>query len=96
MCDKIPTTSTETKGFRGNIMFASVDQLNFQRTTRKDDLVSLAYMFIYHANDQSLPFYEESSGTPIENLMENVKYKTTYSLTKMARLIGNGQIIKFC
>ena len=32
--------------FKGNLMFASINQLEFKKPTRKDDLVSLAYMLI--------------------------------------------------
>ena len=38
------------KKFRGNLRYASADQLDFKSTSRKDDLVSLCYMLVYLAN----------------------------------------------
>ena len=38
------------KVFRGNIMFASPNQLNFRSTSRRDDLISLVYLTIYMLN----------------------------------------------
>ena len=38
------------KVFRGNIMFASPNQLNFRATSRRDDLISLVYLIIYMVN----------------------------------------------
>jgi serine/threonine protein kinase len=36
--------------FRGNIIFATFNQMAFKRTSRKDDLVSLCYMLVYLFN----------------------------------------------
>ena len=43
--------------FEGNIFFASSKQLSFERTSRKDDLISLAYLLIYLLNNQDLPMF---------------------------------------
>lgn len=40
--------------FTGNIHFASVRQMNFFATSRKDDLVSLFYLLIFMLNNQCL------------------------------------------
>ena len=37
--------------FKGNIMFATVRQLEFKKPSRKDDLLSLGYMLIYLFNN---------------------------------------------
>ena len=42
------------KVFRGNIMFASPNQLNFRATSRRDDLISLVYLIIYMLNQGEL------------------------------------------
>jgi hypothetical protein len=34
----------DTEVFQGNLIFSSLNQLNFQSTSRRDDLISLAYM----------------------------------------------------
>ena len=42
------------KVFRGNIMFASPNQLNFKSTSRRDDLISLVYLMVYILNKGDL------------------------------------------
>lgn len=42
------------KIFRGNIMFASPNQLNFRSTSRRDDLISLVYLIVYMLNKGDL------------------------------------------
>lgn len=49
----------EESYFQGNLLFASLDKLNFKKATRKDDLVSLAYMMMWYVNNQELPFATE-------------------------------------
>jgi len=39
--------------FLGNLLFASPDQMNFYKTSRKDDIQSLFYMVIYLLNNQA-------------------------------------------
>ena len=41
--------------FRGNIMFSSHSQLQFNKTSRKDDLISLCYFMLYFLNEGRLP-----------------------------------------
>jgi serine/threonine protein kinase len=41
--------------FRGNILFCSLDQMEFKVTSRKDDLISLIYMLLFILNDFALP-----------------------------------------
>jgi hypothetical protein len=48
--------STETVDtFQGNMLFASVDQLEFKRTTRRDDLISLSYLMLFLLNNCEFP-----------------------------------------
>ena len=49
----IPKEEVET--FRGNMIFASLNQLNFKVTSRRDDLISLCYLLIYMLNRANLP-----------------------------------------
>ena len=44
----------EIDHFRGNMMFASVNQLKFLTTSRVDDLMSLCYMLVYLLNNKNL------------------------------------------
>ena len=48
-------------------MFASVEQMNFKETSRRDDLASLAYMMLYLMNDSNLPGLEGEALQSIEN-----------------------------
>lgn len=41
---------TEVDTFRGNMIFASLNQLEFYATSRRDDLISLCYMLVYSLN----------------------------------------------
>ena len=43
-----------TEIFCGNIHFASLDQMNFYRTSRKDDIISLFLMMIWLLNNNDL------------------------------------------
>lgn len=47
-----PNSNVEV--FQGNMLFASVRQMEFRRTSRKDDLVSLFYLLIFTLNDENL------------------------------------------
>ena len=47
--------------FRGNILFASLNQLNYKQTSRRDDLISLFYMMLYLLNDFELPQVRENT-----------------------------------
>ena len=44
----------QVKNFRGNMAFASVRQMDFLKTSRKDDLISLFYFLIYLLNNKNL------------------------------------------
>lgn len=44
----------ENKAFRGNMVFGTQRQLEFKKTTRKDDLISLAQLMIYMLENQKL------------------------------------------
>ena len=46
--------SETTEIFCGNINFASLDQMNFYKTSRKDDIVSLFFMMIWLLNNNDL------------------------------------------
>ena len=48
-------------------MFASVGQMDFKETSRRDDLASLAYMMLYLMNDSNLPGLEGKAMQAIEN-----------------------------
>ena len=43
--------SEMNEDFQGNIIFASLDQMNFFRTSRKDDIISVFYMLVTMLNN---------------------------------------------
>ena len=57
----------EESTFLGNLMFASTSKLSFKKTTRKDDLISLAYMLMFIVCGETLPFLEEFYSQHPEN-----------------------------
>ena len=53
--DKTHISDTETTDmFCGNIHFASLDQMNFYKTSRKDDLIALYFMLVWLLNNNEL------------------------------------------
>ena len=47
----------ELKMFRGNTKFASVNQMLFKSTSRRDDIISATYMFLSLLNINQFPFF---------------------------------------
>ena len=47
----------EVEYFRGNLMFASLSALNFNRQSRKDDLIRVCYLLLFLTNGCELPFF---------------------------------------
>lgn len=43
------------KYFRGNLMFSSVNQMEFMTTSRRDDLISLCLLTLYLLNEGEMP-----------------------------------------
>jgi serine/threonine protein kinase len=54
----------ELEVFHGNMLFSSINQLNFQSTSRRDDLISLGYLLVFLFNRGNMPginLYDELS-----------------------------------
>lgn len=45
--------------FAGNMMFASLNQMKFNRTSRRDDMIALAYLILYLLNNCEVPGLEK-------------------------------------
>jgi len=43
-------SGSQTEMFEGNLLFASSNQMNFMRTSRRDDIISVFYLIIYLIN----------------------------------------------
>ena len=71
--------SSERQQFKGNMLFSSVRQLSFMRTSRRDDLISLCYLLVYLLNNQKFPDKLQKKGAaqklPIERLEMTRNYK---------------------
>jgi hypothetical protein len=69
--------------FRGNMIFSSFNQLNFQRTCRRDDLISLCYYLLFLLNDFKLPNIEfkktAEDATRNYRIAKNAKIHTSLS-----------------
>ena len=85
----------ERKNFQGNMMFASIDQMDFKETSRRDDLASLAYMMLYLMNEQNLPGLDSKAMQAIENAGDDAlvifkviqKIKKSVSMFKMSQMV---------
>ena len=45
----------KVQNFEGNILFASLDSLNFIKPSRRSDIESVCYMMLYLLNDLEMP-----------------------------------------
>ena len=41
--------------FHGNLVFSSVNQMKFNRTSRRDDMISLFYFLVYLLHEAKIP-----------------------------------------
>jgi len=67
------------------MIFASLNQLNFQLTSRRDDLISLCYLLIYLLNEGNI--------TGID-LSKNLNRNESFNLVKKAKMKYSAQ--EFC
>ena len=51
--------------FQGNIVFSTVDQLNFKSTSRRDDLISLLYILVYLLQQGNVPAFQMSNNVDL-------------------------------
>ena len=88
-----------TQQFKGNILFASPNQMNFRMTSRKDDLFSVSYMMLYLLNREQFPLikktfkYEYSSDEGMkEQFIEVQEYKKQFSLYDLSQNLARMEI----
>lgn len=53
--EKVHQPKKQVDVFRGNMVFASINQLSFMSTSRRDDLISLCYLLIFCINKGKIP-----------------------------------------
>jgi serine/threonine protein kinase len=49
----------QVEKFKGNIQFASVNQLGYNKTSRRDDFISLLYLLVYLLNGIEVVYTDE-------------------------------------
>ena len=67
----------ERSFFQGNLIFASYNQLCFNKTSRKDDLISLVYLITYLVNHASLPGIDCRHGKHTLEICQSIKKSHT-------------------
>ena len=102
LCQKFEKTDKKSC-FYGNIMFAGIRKLGYKMTSRKDDMLSLAYMLIYIVCNKTLPFADEFYSGDLsdcdsaeEDIHQMLKFKTLYPISLMAERTGIQEVINFC
>ena len=87
--------------FQGNLMFASLDQMNFYKTSRKDDLLSLFYLMVHLLNNDSFVCKNDDEKKLMNGLGASAnrpkslnhqfiivrKYKEKNSISELAKLL---------
>ena len=64
---------TQVDKFEGNLLFAGLNQMNFMKTSRRDDMISIFYLIIYLLNGEKyhgLQLYED---IPVNEQFQQVK-----------------------
>ncbi len=81
----------ETKTFRGNLLYSSLDQMQFKTTSRKDDLISACYMMFSLLNSNIFPMMRRSmtleyndTQSMREKFLFVTNHKNNNSLTQMS------------
>ena len=76
--------------FTGNLMFASIDQLNYLRPSRRSDFHSLCYIIIYILNNLQIPYLDtkKMESMSVEDCLEYfIQFKTMNKLDDLAKSI---------
>ena len=81
----------EMESFYGNLVFASLNTLKFNKPSRKDDLISLCYFLLTLLNGGNLPYLmkldeiqnSNDEKTELTNIELMRKFKRKYSLKDM-------------
>jgi hypothetical protein len=80
--------------FKGNISFSSLGQMNFESTSRKDDLISLTYLMIVLLNGFKFPCNKRHGAfDPFQSEGEDVrtKFLSTMKIKEEASLLKMSQ-----
>jgi hypothetical protein len=83
--DKVHVPLAENQRFESNILFASHNAFNFKTLSRRDDLISLAYLTVYLVSGELNWFRGMKSKDP--KLFEKVK-KIKNQMTPQSLCVG--------
>ena len=78
------------------MFFASVNQLEFQSPSRRDDLISLCYLLVYLVNDYSLCNVKEEGFDLKKTYRMITKMKKGLTPLSLCEKNNAQQLIKFC
>ena len=79
--NKVHMPKEELDSFKGNLIFASLNQLNFFSTSRRDDMVALCYLLVYVTNNGKLPGIDmEANLDKIESFHASKEAKSKHTI----------------
>ena len=79
--------------FQGNLRYSSINQLNFQTTSRRDDLISMFYVLVTLLHDGNLPVLRVDNSAPaFEELLRMRKVKQHLQTSDFC--LGNSNYLK--
>lgn len=84
---------TQLDCFRGNITFASLNQMKFHSTSRRDDLISLFYLMVYMLKRGNLPGLNIKDDTDVNEEFKIVR-DAKQNQTSKDLCYGNTQDLK--
>ena len=84
---------THLESFRGNLVFSSLNQLKFQSTSRRDDLISLFYLMVYLFKQGQMPGINLAEGYDQTELFKTL-FQVRQTQTSKELCFGNTQGLK--
>ena len=77
--------------FRGNMVFASLNQMKFYTTSRRDDLISLLYFMVFLLKESNLPGIELSDDYEDPNKEFEKLYSAKHEYSSKDLCFGNSR-----
>ena len=91
----------QNSDFFGNLLYASYDQMNFFKTSRKDDIIATFYMFVELLNN-SMPIGDKKDTCKLftnqdddiaQQFHNHRNYKEKYTLSAIVKYITKHQLL---
>jgi hypothetical protein len=61
------------ESFKGSLLFSSINQLNFLKTSRRDDMMSMFYLLIYLLHRGNMPGIGISDDCDPSDIFDEIK-----------------------